>query len=90
MNAISAITKTTNNKITIVPRVLAGLPLLGFGVLHFVKPGHFRDILLASDIPMVELNVYAAPVAEVLGGLLLLLGLYARVGGLLGIATMPL
>ena len=68
--------------------MLAGLPLLGFGVLHFVKPEHFREILVASEIPMIEINMLAAPAAEAIGGLLLLLGLYARVGGLLGIATM--
>jgi putative oxidoreductase len=88
MNNANAITKTTDNKLLVIPRILAGLPLLGFGVLHFVKPDHFREILIASDIPLVEMNMYAAPAAEALGGILLLLGLYARVGGLLGMATM--
>ena len=88
MNSCSAITKTRGHKFVIVPRLLAGLPLLGFGLLHFFKPDHFREILIASDIPMVELNMYAAPAAEAIGGILLLLGLYARVGGILGIATM--
>ena len=72
--------KTNNHKFLIVPRVLAGLPLLGFGVMHFIDPGHMRDILIASGIPMVELNVYAAPAAELLAGVLLLLGCCARVG----------
>jgi uncharacterized membrane protein YphA (DoxX/SURF4 family) len=88
MNGCSAITKTTGHKFVIVPRLLAGLPLLGFGLLHFLKPEHFREILIASEIPMIELNMIAAPAAEALGGLLLLLGLFSRVGGLLGIATM--
>jgi uncharacterized membrane protein YphA (DoxX/SURF4 family) len=80
--------KTTNHKYLIVPRLLAGLPLLGFGVMHFINPEHMRDILIASGIPMVELNVYAAPAAEMLAGVLLLLGCYARVGGILGAGTM--
>ncbi len=84
----NVLTKTSGYRVVIVPRVLAGLPLVGFGILHYLKPSHFQDILIASEIPMVELNVYAAPLFEVLGGVLLLLGLYARVGGLLGIATM--
>ena len=88
MSTNSPLTKTANHKFVIVPRILAGVPLLGFGVLHFIKPDHFRDILIASDIPMVELNMYAAPAAETIGGILLLLGLFARVGGVLGIATM--
>jgi uncharacterized membrane protein YphA (DoxX/SURF4 family) len=84
----SPLTKTADHKFMIVPRILAGVPLLGFGVLHFVKPEHFREIMVASEIPMIELNMYAAPAAEAIGGLLLLLGLYARIGGVLGIATM--
>jgi len=68
--------------------LLAGLPLLGLGVKHFVDPGHMRDILIASDLPMVELSVFAAPAAEVLAGVLLLLGLYTRIGGLLGAGAM--
>ena len=88
MKNINPITKTTSSKLQLIPRVLAGLPMLGFGMIHFVKPDHFREILLASGIPMVNVNLYAAPVALVIGGVLLLLGLFARVGGLLGIATM--
>lgn len=80
--------KTNNNKLLIIPRLLAGLPLLGFGVMHFIDPGHMRDILIASGIPMVELNVYAAPAAELLAGVLMLLGCCARVGGILGVGTM--
>jgi uncharacterized membrane protein YphA (DoxX/SURF4 family) len=88
MNNMNAITKTTDSKLLLIPRVLAGLPMLGFGMMHFVKPDHVRDILLASGIPMVNVNLYAAPVALVIGAVLLLVGQFARVGGLLGIATM--
>jgi uncharacterized membrane protein YphA (DoxX/SURF4 family) len=88
MNNMNTLTKTTGSKLLLIPRVLAGLPMLGFGMMHFVKPDHFRDILLASGIPMVNVNLYAAPVVLVIGGVLLLLGLFARVGGLFGIATM--
>jgi uncharacterized membrane protein YphA (DoxX/SURF4 family) len=85
---MSSITKTKNHKIAILPRLIAGLPLLGFGMLHFAKPEHFQEILIASGIPMVEMNLYVAPLVEVVGGILLLLGLFARVGGVFGIATM--
>lgn len=88
MSKTYPITKTTDHKIAIISRIIAGLPLVGFGVLHFVKPAGFQNILIASGIPLVELNVYAAPVAEVIGGVLLLFGFYARVGGVFGMATM--
>ena len=88
MDYCNLVTKTSGHKFVIFPRLLAGLPMLGFGLLHFVKPEHFREILIASGTPMVAVNMYAAPCALALGGLLLLVGLYARLGGILGIATM--
>lgn len=76
-------------KHVIVPRLIAGLPLLLLGAKHFVDPEHFRRILEVSGLPgPIDLTLIAAPAAEVLAGVLLLLGLFARVGGLLGIATM--
>jgi putative oxidoreductase len=80
--------QTNKNKFLIVPRLLAGLPLVGLGVMHFVNPVHMRNILIASGLPMVELSVFAAPAGEVLAGVLLLLGFYARIGGLIGAGTM--
>ena len=38
MPQLSLLTKTSEHKFAIIPRVLAGLPLLGFGALHFIKP----------------------------------------------------
>lgn len=79
----------TNHKpFQLLPRIVAGGPLLVLGLLHLIRPENFRNILVATDFPMVELNLYAAPVAEVVAGVLLLFGLYARVGALLGIITM--
>jgi uncharacterized membrane protein YphA (DoxX/SURF4 family) len=88
MNNMNTLTQTTGSKLLLIPRVLAGVPMFAFGMMHFVKPDHFREILLASGIPMVNVNLYAAPVALVIGAVLLLVGQFARVGGLLGIATM--
>lgn len=81
-------TKTSNYKFLIALRLLAGLPLLGFGILHFISPEHMREILVVSGIPLVEMNLFLAPAAEILAGALLLLGWYARIGGMLGIGTM--
>lgn len=53
-----------------------------------MNPGHFRDILTAASFPMVDANVYAASITELIAGLLLLSGLFTRVGGFLGVATM--
>jgi uncharacterized membrane protein YphA (DoxX/SURF4 family) len=80
--------QTRPRKILLLPRLLAGLPLVAFSAMHFMNPQHFRAILTAGGVPMVDVNVWAASSAEMLGGLLLLTGFFARVGGLLGVATM--
>ena len=53
-----------------------------------MNPQHLREILTAGGVPMVEVNIWAASSAEMLGGVLLLTGFFARVGGLLGVGTM--
>ena len=85
---LNGIRKTSKQKRLFILRALAGLPLLLFGVLHLIDPEPFRQILLASAIPFVELNLIVAPLAEVLAGALLLSGYLSRIGGVLGSATM--
>jgi uncharacterized membrane protein YphA (DoxX/SURF4 family) len=80
--------QTTPRKIILLPRLFAGVPLVVFGAMHFMNLQHLRDILTAAGMPMVEVNVWAASSAEMLGGGLLLTGFFARVGGLLGVGTM--
>jgi uncharacterized membrane protein YphA (DoxX/SURF4 family) len=72
----------------LLPRLLAGVPLMIFSAMHFMNPQHLRDILSAGGVPLVEMNVWAASSAEMLGGVLLVTGFLARAGGMLGIATM--
>ena len=88
MPLIQRLQHTTPRKIMLLPRLLAGLPMVFFGVNHFMNPQHMRDILTAGGVPMVEMNVWAAASALVLGAVLLLTGFFARVGGLLGVVTM--
>jgi uncharacterized membrane protein YphA (DoxX/SURF4 family) len=88
MRLIEQLRQTTPRKIILLPRLLAGVPLVAFSTMHFMNPQHFREILTASGVPMVDVNVWVASSAEMLGGLLLLSGFYARVGGALGVGTM--
>ncbi len=80
--------QTTDNPIPIVPRLIAGAILTFFSVKHFSDPQHFANIMTAAGFPMVQLNVWAASITEFVAGMLLLTGFFARVGGVLGIATM--
>jgi uncharacterized membrane protein YphA (DoxX/SURF4 family) len=72
----------------LVLRLVAGLPLLFFGILHFIKLTAFAEILIASGLPFVEFNKFAAPTLEVLAGLFLIPGFLSRLGGLLAVLTM--
>lgn len=80
--------QTTDKAFPIVPRLIAGGILAFFSLKHFGDPEHFRHIMTAAGFPMVDLNVWAASATELLAGILLLSGFFARIGGLLGIATM--
>jgi uncharacterized membrane protein YphA (DoxX/SURF4 family) len=88
MRLIQRLQQTTPRKIILLPRLLAGVPLVVFSAMHLMNPQHFRAILTASGVPMVEVNVWAASSAEMLGGVLILTGFFARIGGLLGVGTM--
>jgi len=79
---------TTEDRRVAILRIVGGLPLLVFGVMHLADPEPFRQILEASRLPFVELNLVAAPLTEVAAGLLLISGYLARLGGLFGAATM--
>jgi uncharacterized membrane protein YphA (DoxX/SURF4 family) len=85
---VQRLRQTKPRKIMLLPRLVAGVPLVAFSAMHFMNPEHFRSILTAAGVPMVDVNVWAASSAEMLGGLLLLTGFFARLGGILGIGTM--
>jgi uncharacterized membrane protein YphA (DoxX/SURF4 family) len=80
--------QTTPRRIILLPRLLAGVPLVVFSAMHFMNPQHFRDILIAAGMPLVDVSVWAASSAEMLAGVLLLTGFLARIGGMLGVGTM--
>ena len=80
--------QTTDKAFPIIPRLIAGGILTFFSLKHFSDPGHFANIMTAAGFPMVDLNVWAASATELIAGILLLSGLFTRVGGFLGIATM--
>lgn len=87
-SAFATLRQTQPIKHMILPRLIAGLPLLGLGAKHFTDMEHFRAILSASGLPAPPGAEYLAAGTEVLAGVLLLAGALARFGGLLGIGTM--
>lgn len=73
----------------LVPRAVAGLPLLAIGSAHvFVPEAAMRPLVEAAGIPLAAVVAPVAVAVQIVAGLSLLLGLWARVGGLLAIPSM--
>lgn len=79
---------TEPSKHIMVLRLVAAVPLIAIGAGHLVDPEPFVAVLEAAGLPLVGVSSVMAPVVEIVAGLLLLLGLYARIGGALATSTM--
>lgn len=70
-------------------RIVSGAPLLGIGLAHALVPeAPMGPLVEAAGIPLAGLVSPIGVAVEIVAGLSLLLGLGARVGGLLAIPTM--
>jgi uncharacterized membrane protein YphA (DoxX/SURF4 family) len=79
---------TTDWGVLLLLRVVVGLPLLFFGVLHLVSPDVLREILVAAGQPLIYLHSVLVPLVELLAGVLLLVGFLTRLGAVLAFALM--
>lgn len=80
--------QTAPTKLPLLPRALAGAPLLFFGVMHLSGAMPMRPLVEAAGFPMPAAMAVAAPLAQILAGLLLLAGALARAGAVVAIGTM--
>ncbi len=74
-----------------VARLVAGAPLLFFGVLKLVSADtqeNFRATLELAQIPSPGVMMWGAATVEVLAGLSLVFGLLTRLGGFLAVLQM--
>jgi NADH dehydrogenase len=85
---LTTVQHTSSWRFLPVLRLVAGLPLVYFGVMHLVYPDAFRALLVAGRLPHSDLGVAAVPLVEILAGLLLVAGLLTRVGGMLALGVM--
>ena len=70
-------------------RILTGLPLLVFGVMHYVVPdADLRPLLEGAGVPWPALGATIIPAIQILAGLVMVSGFAARLGGLVALATM--
>jgi uncharacterized membrane protein YphA (DoxX/SURF4 family) len=82
------ITQTTNQKSAAIARVLIALPLLAIGTQHLIGVAPLEPILRGAGIPFPELNAIVGPVMQILAGVFLISGYFARVGAALTIPAM--
>ncbi len=88
MTGSCPIRATGTQRWTIVPRLLAMLPLAGFGAFHMTGMTPLMEILTRASIPLPGINYYVAPLVMVVAGLSLGLGFFARIGAVLGMGAM--
>ena len=67
-----------SDALSLLARILLALLFLGSGLSKLAAPAATQAYMAASGVPMVSLAYIAAVVAEVGGGLLLLVGYRAR------------
>lgn len=86
------------NLILLVLRFVAGVPLLGLGLKHAIDSyqgnPQFEEIMKAAQLipanfqQYTEAFIWIAIMLEMLGGILMIGGVMAHLGGLFGLATM--
>jgi putative oxidoreductase len=86
---LGALRATSPSLLPVVPRLIAGVPLTLIGFAHiFVPEAAMRPIIEALGLPFAALLAPLSVAAEIVAGLSILLGAWARVGALIAIPTM--
>lgn len=72
-----------------VLRIIAGLPLLAIGLAHaFAPDAPMRPLVEAAGFPLPAIVAPVGVAAEIVAGASLLLGAWARLGGLVAVPVM--
>ncbi|MGA2052233.1 MAG: DoxX family membrane protein [Opitutales bacterium] len=80
--------QTCDSKPLLFLRVAGGLPLLFYGGLHLIQPVEFESLLHAVGLEPAGGMVVVVPLVEMVAGIILLAGVWARVGALLAVLAM--
>ncbi len=87
-SGLDALTSTHNCKILLATRLIGGLPLVFFGAMHLIGAMPMKPLIEAAGLPMPDAMAILAPLAQLIAGLLLVAGAFARVGAIIAIGTM--
>lgn len=85
---IGLLTQTHSSRATVVPRLIAGVPLVGINIQHLTGAAPLEPILIGAGIPMPGINAVVGPVFGVIAGVLILAGTFARIGSVIAIGSM--
>ena len=88
---LGTIRKTADERLLGTARILLGVIFISTGSMKFLVPmlwAAWSAQLAQAGIPFQTLNLYFVPVAEMVIGVLLLLGVFARLGALVAIPMM--
>jgi len=91
MVMLSNLRKTSHDRVGGVLRILVGLVFIMAGILKVLVPSlgqAFSGQLEAADIPLHGLVLYTFPIVEMVLGILLLVGLHARISAALAALSM--
>ncbi|MEM6794553.1 MAG: DoxX family protein [Acidobacteriota bacterium] len=82
------IRQTSTARHLTVLRIIAAIPLIGIGAQHILGTAPMFPILEGANFPMAEFLAQLVPILEVVAGVSLVLGLYARISALTSIVIM--
>lgn len=87
--ALGTLRSTQPYRHVLLARVVAGVPLLGIGLAHaLVADAAMRPLVEAAGFPLAAIVAPVGVAFQIVAGLSLLLGLWARIGGVLAVPTM--
>jgi uncharacterized membrane protein YphA (DoxX/SURF4 family) len=76
--------QTKPSKAIALLRIIAGLPLVLFGIMHLTGAAPMQPLVEAAGLAFPALTAIVAPLVQVLAGLMLLIGAGARLGAVMG------
>jgi len=88
MLTLRSIRETGSQRWLLAPRLVAALPLAGFGSYHLSGVTPLMEILERAAIPLPAVNYFIAPIVMVIAGVSLGAGYFARIGAALGAVAM--
>jgi len=88
MLTLRSIRETGSQRWLLAPRLVAALPLAGFGAFHLTGTTPLMEILKRAAIPLPAINYFVAPIVMVIAGVCLGAGYFARIGAALGVVAM--